>query len=369
MDNEEQKTNPVCDAIIRVIEIGMQIATLVLFILASKTKEDLPQTNELQLNIKESSIADMKSINKDGNCDEGYQKLQSGNILFEWDDQAICVKYSDNGDYSNFFQKLKKDCTNQEKNCGIADTQNQYLCIAQNESCPINYISRNLTECKEGIDEDCKVLFNGTNYKLYFTNLKTGNDGKIISNIVKKDVKVEGLRYTDLTKFQGSNLYSTTYFGLKIEKKESSSIVGKSVYDINHQSILDGKKYSKICYILTIVIVGGSFLILLCLKLSPAALACSCFLNFALFGMSIAVIVLSIMNFVRFNRAIRIKNFISDGYYDIFDSEYKNWNNSWIYSLVSMIFMVFALCLSLLLILLGCIIGCCCLCFSEAFKQ
>ena len=123
--------------------------------------------------------------------------------LKRWHSNIFCSKkYINSIGYKDFFKNSvdkNEDCKNGYKKCGKLDEVGNYLCLPQNESCPINDII--ISEEKRDSLIDYEEYTVGNKY-LYFTNKST--EKPIITKLKIAEGKLcvgKGYYYTDYPQF------------------------------------------------------------------------------------------------------------------------------------------------------------------------
>ena len=95
--------------------------------------------------------------------------------ISQWRGKTICASRMKNFNYNNVISDTYvKICPRGKKQCGLIDTENNPLCIDENDSCPINYIdilplyyktSRMLLSWMEFPNADAEVLHSGVRHE------------------------------------------------------------------------------------------------------------------------------------------------------------------------------------------------------------
>lgn len=86
-----------------------------------------------------------------------------------WKANHLCVERMEYGYFDKTLAKSANDCPQNMQNCGIADTQGNFLCVDKNKKCPINKIVK--------IDSNYKPSSSDIELRLSDTTLILGRDG------------------------------------------------------------------------------------------------------------------------------------------------------------------------------------------------
>lgn len=229
-----------------------------------------------------------------------------------WKNTQICAERMPGGYFDMEIRMNSGDCPKNLRNCGIIDSQNNYLCFDKNKSCPFNKFSRNIKSrnpsdiifyfsnsnlifgrdnkndkilffMKVGFAQPCtNPYFQNLNFPLYLLNyyhnkqicfpfangsvknaVSYDNEYKLIDNYYgEKLYRENGFeeKLLKLPQYEKSEyqrdifLYGKNYFGLKINcfnkiKSQNS----------NNQLMLDLNKFISIKDFTDVLIIGISF--------------------------------------------------------------------------------------------------------------
>ena len=161
-------------------------------ILSNNTNNECPENYDFFLDLKfpgniagcdcfKSDVLGLKGILFKEQCSYFQFEKKCENIInredfkiHKWQNSLLCVKRNKN----NYFDlirkgKIKQKCNenNNEKKCGIVDTEGNFLCLSKNETCPINKL---------------EIIPNNNNTTKTENNTNTNNNTKISNKIQLK---------------------------------------------------------------------------------------------------------------------------------------------------------------------------------------
>ena len=191
------------------------------------------------------SISYTKKIFTD-KCSKG--KLDAGCLNVEkvdnttlktWKGKNICIKRMKKTFFDLMGSTAVKSCPSGKKKCGIFDSENNILCLNENEQCPINFIEIKTKTQKPSIDtNDIETVDLSKDYVLYFSNKET--DNKIYTQII---ANTHDICFEPNDGYMGQNFYQLNLFKgeseCKIKYKNQKSLYDNRFSAIDKESSVD----------------------------------------------------------------------------------------------------------------------------------
>jgi uncharacterized membrane protein len=356
MDDEEGKVSTVLSLI---FQVSITITCIVLTAIIKSKDYDLTLTEELERNIEKSPLYRLEIVHENETCESKVEvEIETGNLTSRtWKGVKFCKDSQTILNYKNYFNYIKTECNgDSEINCGVIDSEGQFLCVPSSTECPTNYIGVDGKYCQP---DKCKSIKLSDKTTLYYSN-NFGEKGTIYYSLAKSD-EIDEKKSTKIDSDGTQILSGLKYIGLKKSKSKSSEIISKDILKENKNKIDIGKKCTKAVFIL--LIIDFSFLIfsIICMICTGNGGCIGCLQGL----IYIAFIVVSIVSFAKFNKVVNLKDYVSSPYYTLMENEYSNFEKDWKFSLTVMILSLVGVGISILILVLGCFSCCCVICLSA----
>ena len=189
---------------------------------------------------KEEVIQEACNLNQTRNKCKPIQSFDKIN-LFNWKNGVFCSKYYNQTEIGSGYLSLlnnsvyqNEECKEGYKKCGKLDDNGNYLCIPNEEECPINDIIISETELPELIEEKYKYIYLNDTY-VYFTNEKKDNSVIVKLKVSENKVCLYKLyHHTDYPQYILTN---------DLDKFECKFKINGKLYDESIKSIDNRIKY------------------------------------------------------------------------------------------------------------------------------